>query len=82
MTDTATTSSIAVGPYTWSRYSANPVEHVCDTTMFRQPICGVHLTVGYQHIEDHPSGRAPLCERCQRKARRHTDVPTPHRRPA
>jgi hypothetical protein len=56
--------------YTWSRFSASPVEHVTDGTMFAQPLCGTYLSVGYQHIEDQPSGLAPVCTRCTRKLNR------------
>lgn len=53
--------------YTWSRHSANPVEHVASDDKYGQPICGTVLNGGWQHFEDQPSGLAPLCTRCQRK---------------
>lgn len=56
--------------YTWSRFSANPIEHVARDDMFAQPMCGTLLNVGYQHFEDQPSGLAPLCPRCQHKLKK------------
>ena len=63
-------SDLAPHGYVWSRYTANPVEHIADGSAAVQPICGAPLVPERQYIADKPSGLVPVCQRCQRKAAR------------
>jgi hypothetical protein len=69
---TSMTATLAPAPhgYVWSRWTARPVEHVADGTPSAQPICGAPLAPERQYTAETPSGLAPLCARCQRRAAR------------
>lgn len=56
--------------YVWSRWTARPVEHIDDGQGHCQPICGAPLAPERLTTAERPSGLAPLCARCQRRARR------------
>lgn len=54
--------------YIWSRWTANPVEHISDGVEWPpQPICGAKLSPERMYGADKPSGHVPVCSRCQRK---------------
>jgi hypothetical protein len=54
--------------WVWSRFAPNAVEHIAGPD--DQPLCGASLHPERLVLRDRPSGLAPVCTRCQRKATR------------
>lgn len=53
----------------WNRWTSNPREHYTNADQtFPQPLCGQRLASDRATYADQPTGLAPLCPRCAKRA--------------
>ena len=55
--------------WVWSRWTANPVEHITHDPLTMQPVCGARLDQRRLTFAEQPTGLAPECQRCKKRAR-------------